>query len=74
MRDFEVRGAVVAVVRGGRVVLAKGYGYEDEAGTPVTPDRTVFRVGSVSKIVTAMAASSKWSAAGSNSTAVSTTT
>jgi len=43
-------GAVVAVVQDGRVVLLKGYGYRDAAHTrPVDPDRTRFRVGSISK-------------------------
>jgi CubicO group peptidase (beta-lactamase class C family) len=55
MRTFQARGAVVAVVHGGQTVFAKGYGCEDDAGTPVTPERTLFRVGSVSKVVTAMA-------------------
>jgi uncharacterized protein (TIGR03067 family) len=48
-------GCAVAVVRGGRVVHAKGYGMADlEHGVPITP-RTVFYVGSVSKQFTAYA-------------------
>ena len=47
-------GAVVAVVKDGRVVALKGYGYADlRTRRPVDPARTVFRVGSVSKPVTA---------------------
>jgi CubicO group peptidase (beta-lactamase class C family) len=48
-------GAVVAVVKDDRVLLVRGFGYADvAAGTRVGPD-TVFRVGSVSKPVTATA-------------------
>jgi CubicO group peptidase (beta-lactamase class C family) len=48
-------GAVVAVVQGGRVLLTRGYGLADlETRKPARPD-TVFRVGSVSKPVTATA-------------------
>lgn len=53
LADGGVAGAVVAVVGGGEVVLAKGYGYSDlEARTPVDPDATLFRPGSVSKLFT----------------------
>jgi CubicO group peptidase (beta-lactamase class C family) len=48
-------GCAVAVVRGGRVLYAKGYGMADlEHNVPITP-RTVFYVGSVSKQFTAYA-------------------
>ena len=48
-------GAAVAVVRDGRVVLAKGYGYANlEHRTPITPG-TVFDVASVSKQFTGLA-------------------
>ena len=40
----DVAGAVVAVVKDGQVLFAKGYGYSDMAKrTPVTPDATLFR-------------------------------
>jgi CubicO group peptidase (beta-lactamase class C family) len=49
----DIAGAVVAVVRGKDIVLAKGYGYADvETRTPVDPERTLFRTGSVGKLVT----------------------
>jgi CubicO group peptidase (beta-lactamase class C family) len=49
-------GAAVAVVSGDRVIFAKGFGVANvETGAPVTPD-TVFRVGSVTKMMTAAAA------------------
>ncbi|MCP9222632.1 beta-lactamase family protein [Erythrobacter sp. LQ02-29] len=53
LRSGDVAGAVVTVVRDGQIVAAKGYGYADVGkGTPVDPARTLFRPGSVSKLVT----------------------
>ncbi|MBQ1047643.1 beta-lactamase family protein [Micromonospora sp. C51] len=56
-----VAGASVAVVRDGETLTARGYGHADTGGgdadaVPVDPDRHLFRVGSVSKLVTATAA------------------
>jgi len=49
----DVAGAVVAVVKNGDILLARGYGYADvEARKPVDPERTMFRPGSVSKLFT----------------------
>ena len=49
----DVGGAVVSVVKDGEIVLAKGYGYSDvDKKTPVDPQTTLFRPGSVSKLVT----------------------
>lgn len=46
-----IPGAVVAVVQDGRPIFEKGYGYSDlESATPVDPERTLFRVGSISKL------------------------
>jgi CubicO group peptidase (beta-lactamase class C family) len=51
-----VPGAVLVLVKDGRTLLAKGYGFADlEKRVPVTPERTVFRVASVSKLFTATA-------------------
>ena len=48
-----IPGAVVVVVRGGQVVLEKGYGFSDVAKrAPVLPESTMFRPGSVSKLFT----------------------
>jgi CubicO group peptidase (beta-lactamase class C family) len=48
-----IAGAVVLVVKDGRVLFAKGYGYSDvEKKTPVQVDATLFRPGSVSKLFT----------------------
>lgn len=49
----DIAGAVVVVVKDGQVLLKKGYGYADLAKrTPVDPDTTLFRPGSVSKLFT----------------------
>ncbi|MGD0032598.1 serine hydrolase [Paenibacillus illinoisensis] len=49
-------GASVVVVKDGKVLAEKGYGYGDqESKTPVDPKSTAFRVASVSKTFTAAA-------------------
>lgn len=49
----DVAGAVVTVVKDGQILTAKGYGYADvKKKTPVDPATTMFRPGSVSKLVT----------------------
>jgi CubicO group peptidase (beta-lactamase class C family) len=53
LRSKHVAGAVVAVVKDGNMVFTKGYGYSDYAGKkPVSPDSTLFRIGSISKTFT----------------------
>ena len=54
MRSARIPGLAVAVVRGDRVVLLKGYGRADESGRPVTP-QTPFMIGSITKSFTALA-------------------
>ena len=49
----DVAGAVVAVVKNGEVIFAKGYGFADvEKRKPVDAERTMFRPGSISKLFT----------------------
>ena len=49
----DIAGAVVAVVKDGKVFFEKGYGYSDvEKKTPVSPQDTLFRPGSISKLFT----------------------
>lgn len=51
-----IPGAVFVWVRDGRVVLSRGYGVANlEHDSPVDPETTAFRVGSVSKLFTAVA-------------------
>ena len=49
----DIAGAVVAVVKDGQVLTERGFGYADVANrTPVDPKLTLFRPGSVSKLLT----------------------
>ncbi len=53
LKDKKVEGATVAVVRDGKLLFAKGYGWADLAKhVPVDPEKTLFRIGSVSKLFT----------------------
>ncbi len=53
--ERKVPGAALAVVKDGRLVLARGYGWADrDACRPVQPD-SLFRIASLSKAVTATA-------------------
>jgi CubicO group peptidase (beta-lactamase class C family)/uncharacterized integral membrane protein len=48
---YHIPGASVAVVKDGEILFAKGYGYADlDNGTPVEATKTLFRLGSVSKL------------------------
>lgn len=48
-----IPGAVVVVVKDGQIIARKGYGFADlEERKPVDPDRTLFRIGSISKLFT----------------------
>jgi CubicO group peptidase (beta-lactamase class C family) len=49
----DIAGATVAVVKDGKLLFAKGYGYSDyEQKKPVSAEETLFRPGSVSKLFT----------------------
>ncbi len=53
MAREHVAGTSVSVVQNGQVVLKKGYGFADlSPRRPVDPDRTLFRIGSISKTFT----------------------
>jgi CubicO group peptidase (beta-lactamase class C family) len=55
MKQWNVPGLAIAVIRDGKVLLAKGYGTRDiESGAPVTPS-TLFAIGSISKSFTVTA-------------------
>ena len=54
MAFSDIPGAAVSVSVGGEIVWSEGFGYADlEQQVPVAPDRTKFRIGSVSKPLTA---------------------
>lgn len=49
----DIAGAVVAVVKDGKVIFEKGYGYADvKTKRPVVANQTLFRPGSISKLFT----------------------
>jgi CubicO group peptidase (beta-lactamase class C family) len=53
MAKADVAGAAVVVVKDGKLLFARGYGHADvERSTRVSPDTTLFRIASVSKVVT----------------------
>jgi CubicO group peptidase (beta-lactamase class C family) len=53
LQKQDIAGAVVAVVKDGQVLFAKGYGYADiKSRKPVSVDETLFRPGSISKTFT----------------------
>ena len=55
MRKFSVPGGAVAVMRDGKLIYARGFGWADvENRTPVQPD-ALFRIASVSKPITGAA-------------------
>ncbi len=55
MKSWGVPGLAIAIVKDGKVVLAKGYGLRNiQANLPVTPD-TIFAIGSSTKAFTTMA-------------------
>ncbi|HEX8212483.1 MAG TPA: serine hydrolase domain-containing protein [Longimicrobium sp.] len=55
MRKYAIPGGAVAVLRDGKLIYARGFGYADVAAkTPVQPD-ALFRIASVSKPITSAA-------------------
>ncbi len=55
LKDTNTPGAAIAIVKGDKIVLAKGFGVASvETGAPATPDM-LFRMGSTTKMFTAAA-------------------
>jgi CubicO group peptidase (beta-lactamase class C family) len=53
LKRDDIAGATIAVVKDGKLLFAKGYGYADvEKKKPVSAQETLFRPGSVSKLFT----------------------
>lgn len=53
MAEHHIAGAAVSVVKDGRPIFTKGYGYADLANAvPVDPELTLFPMGSVGKLFT----------------------
>ncbi|GAB5520622.1 MAG: hypothetical protein RhofKO_28730 [Rhodothermales bacterium] len=56
MAATHLPGVAVVVVQNGQTLIKRGYGVADAVtDRPVDPDRTLFRIGSVSKALTALA-------------------
>jgi CubicO group peptidase (beta-lactamase class C family) len=53
LEQNDIAGATIAIVKDGKLLFAKGYGYANvEKKQPVVPDATLFRPGSISKLFT----------------------
>ena len=55
VRSLRLAGATVAVVKDEKLVYAKGFGYADKEKKEAVEPYHLFRIGSVSKLITAMA-------------------
>jgi CubicO group peptidase (beta-lactamase class C family) len=56
MRQNDIAGTVILIVKDGKTLFSKGYGYADVASKkPISPDETLFRVASISKLFTCTA-------------------
>ncbi len=53
LSKFDIKGASVAVAKDGRLVYAKGIGYADAEAKELVEPKHLFRVASVSKLITA---------------------
>jgi len=56
LKEYQVPGAAVAVVRDGKVSLVKGYGVRDVTKAGAVDENTIFQLASVTKTLTATAA------------------
>ncbi|HJS23207.1 MAG TPA: serine hydrolase [Pyrinomonadaceae bacterium] len=53
IKDDDIAGVTISVVKDGKLLFAKGYGYADvEKKKPVSAQETLFRPGSISKLFT----------------------
>lgn len=56
MAELSIPGAAFSLVQNGKLFLAKGYGYANiEQQIPVVTERTLFRIGGITKLFTATA-------------------
>ncbi len=55
MKDFKIPGVSIAIVRNGKLVYAKGYGYGEKSKKEIAAATSLFRLASVSKPVTGVA-------------------
>ncbi len=55
LKDWQIPGAAVCIVKDGKVVLMKGYGVKEMGGTDKVDENTLFMIGSNTKAFTATA-------------------
>ncbi|MDW3651983.1 MAG: serine hydrolase [Bacteroidia bacterium] len=55
MDDFNIPGASIAIVKDGRLVYAKGYGYGNREKKEIASASSLYRIASISKPITAAA-------------------
>ena len=55
LKDWQIPGIAVCIVKNGKVVLIKGYGVKEMNGTDKVDENTLFMIGSNSKAFTATA-------------------
>ncbi len=55
LKQYDVVGSSVAVTKEGRLVYAKGFGYADKESNKMVTPGSLFRIASVSKLITAVA-------------------
>ena len=55
LRDWEIPGGALAVAKDGRLLLTRGYGLADRARNEPVQPTSKFRLGSISKTITAIA-------------------
>lgn len=54
MRKWDIVGASLAIMKDGNLIYSKGYGYADREDSTLTDVKHIFRVASVSKLITAV--------------------
>ncbi len=54
LKDWNVPGVGISVVKNGKIILAKGYGYRDVDGKLPVTENTLFAIGSCTKAFTAI--------------------
>jgi len=60
MHRWEIKGASLAIMKNERLIYAKGYGWADKEAGDSTEVRHIFRIASVSKLITAAAIMKLW--------------
>jgi len=55
MNDWNVPGGSIAIVRDGRLVYARGFGYADRESDELVQPHHLFRIASISKPITSIA-------------------